>query len=261
MAAGAPSSWRPPWFETMTASAPRLTARRASSGCKMPFTTRLPCHLSRNQPMSRQLADGSNCRFTDAPNAAAPLPSPAGRFPHRNRGYRAKPYDQPGCASPDASARAVTRGGMVKPLRRSRSRNPARGTSSVSTSTVMPAPRARRSMSATRSRSFQMYIWNHSGPLAAAATSSTRQEAIAATTETEPAWCSAWASATSPPGCSSPVSPIGAPSSGRETGSPSTVVAVSTRDTSTSTRGASSMARSAARLRAAVTSSPAAPST
>ena len=35
--AGAPSSWRPPWLETITASTPSSAARRASSGCRTPL--------------------------------------------------------------------------------------------------------------------------------------------------------------------------------------------------------------------------------
>ena len=35
--AGAPSSWRPPWLETMRPSMPRSTAARASAGCSTPL--------------------------------------------------------------------------------------------------------------------------------------------------------------------------------------------------------------------------------
>jgi len=37
--AGAWSSWRPPWFETMMPSTPISAARTASAGFRMPLTT------------------------------------------------------------------------------------------------------------------------------------------------------------------------------------------------------------------------------
>jgi hypothetical protein len=34
----APSTWRPPWLETTMPSTPAASARRASSGCRMPLS-------------------------------------------------------------------------------------------------------------------------------------------------------------------------------------------------------------------------------
>lgn len=38
----APSSWHPPWFDTISASCPRCTASAASPACITPFTTSRP---------------------------------------------------------------------------------------------------------------------------------------------------------------------------------------------------------------------------
>ena len=62
--AGAPSSWRPPWFDTITASMPTSAAMAASSADWMPFSITGPSHCSRNQSMSRHDSDGSNWLFT-----------------------------------------------------------------------------------------------------------------------------------------------------------------------------------------------------
>jgi hypothetical protein len=42
-----PSSWRPPWFDTMIAVAPMSAARRASSTATMPFRQKGPSHALR----------------------------------------------------------------------------------------------------------------------------------------------------------------------------------------------------------------------
>ena len=49
MVEGALSSWRPPWLETWIASAPRSTARRASSTVMIPFRTSLRGQSDRTQ--------------------------------------------------------------------------------------------------------------------------------------------------------------------------------------------------------------------
>ena len=56
----APSSCRPPWFETMSASAPVAAAFSASSTSRMPFRIRGPCHRSRIRRTSSQSRRGSN---------------------------------------------------------------------------------------------------------------------------------------------------------------------------------------------------------
>ena len=56
----APSSCRPPWFETTSASAPRSTTRRASSGSMMPLTMSLPFQRARTCSRSFQVTEASN---------------------------------------------------------------------------------------------------------------------------------------------------------------------------------------------------------
>ena len=58
---GAPSSWRPPWLETISASAPLSTASRASSTSRMPFRISLPPQRFLIHSTSSQFRRGSNC--------------------------------------------------------------------------------------------------------------------------------------------------------------------------------------------------------
>src|ERR1039458_4321568 len=61
---GAPSSWRPPWFDTTMASAPSLTAVLASSASRMPLRISLPGQIFLIHSTSFQLSAGSNCSPT-----------------------------------------------------------------------------------------------------------------------------------------------------------------------------------------------------
>ena len=61
MLAGAPSSCRPPWFETMMESTPRPAAMAASSASMMPLRISLPRHCSCTHATSSQLSVGSSC--------------------------------------------------------------------------------------------------------------------------------------------------------------------------------------------------------
>ena len=67
---GAPSSCRPPWLETMMASAPVSAAMRASSGSRMPFRISLPPQRSLIQATSFQDRRGSNCSLVQAASEA-----------------------------------------------------------------------------------------------------------------------------------------------------------------------------------------------
>ena len=88
--------------------------------------------------MSVQLSDGSNWLLI----IAARLVGESASIPalsavcDSTRGCRRKSALQRGRRSPSTIDRAVTRGGTANPLRRSRSRWPARGTSTVTTSAV-----------------------------------------------------------------------------------------------------------------------------
>src|SRR3990170_154225 len=57
--AGAPSSWRPPWFETMMPAMPWSRAMRASSAVMMPLSRTGSEVTERSQSMSLQLSEGS----------------------------------------------------------------------------------------------------------------------------------------------------------------------------------------------------------
>jgi hypothetical protein len=48
MLAGAPSNWRPAWFETQTASTPSASARAATSGSVTPLRMKDPSQPSRS---------------------------------------------------------------------------------------------------------------------------------------------------------------------------------------------------------------------
>ncbi len=70
-----PSSWRPPWFDTTTPSAPTSTAARASSPDSTPLMMSLPGQFSRSQAMSFQVTLASNCAAMNALNAFRSLVS------------------------------------------------------------------------------------------------------------------------------------------------------------------------------------------
>jgi hypothetical protein len=59
----AASSWRPPWLERITPSAPAETHRSASSGRMMPFTNNLRGQSLRSPLKSSQLMLESICRL------------------------------------------------------------------------------------------------------------------------------------------------------------------------------------------------------
>ena len=72
---GAPSSCRPPWLETMMASAPVLAARMASSLSRMPFRISLPPQRCLIHSTSAQDRRGSNCSWVhDISEERSPTP-------------------------------------------------------------------------------------------------------------------------------------------------------------------------------------------
>jgi hypothetical protein len=98
------------------------------------------------------------------------------------------------------------------------------------------------------------YAWNHHGP---AGMSSSRREARVDTTVRLPAAAAPRAVSASPSSWARPCSAEGATTRGAVSGSPSSTVAVSTRDTFRSTRGRSRSSAQAVAACAAVTPSPA----
>ena len=54
------SSWRPPWMDSCTPSAPAETARRESTGPSGPLTTSRPSQWARSSAISSQVMAGLN---------------------------------------------------------------------------------------------------------------------------------------------------------------------------------------------------------
>ena len=118
---GARSSWRPPWLDTTTASAPASTTARASSTVWMPLTTSGPGQASRSQARSAIVAAGSNTRCRRARRrcrrSGCSDANSSGSVVSRSN-------HQAGCRAPSAKVRSDSDGGIVRPLRTSRSRGP-----------------------------------------------------------------------------------------------------------------------------------------
>jgi len=163
-----------------------------------------------------------------------------------------------GVMPPPPSEATATSGGIVKPVRKSRSRRPTTGVSTVSTSAVNPCSRACATSSRVTPSSRNTYSWNQrSEP--AAATSAGVDVARVDRHIAVPTVRAARAIPTSPSGCATRWNATGATASGIDSSSPSTVVAVVQPATSTSTRGRSCQRPNAATLSRSVTSSPAPP--
>ncbi len=64
MVAGEVSTWRPPWFETITAAGPDSAAMRASSGCTMPLSTTGSLLIEASHSMSFHESCGSKSERT-----------------------------------------------------------------------------------------------------------------------------------------------------------------------------------------------------
>ena len=122
-AAGTVSSWRPPWLDTTSASTPAETASRASWGCATPFSAIGSAVAARSH---------STCSHDSSPVKSNRRggPSPSRMF-----------------------SQHIPSGSSAKPWRRSRSRRPKTGESTVTTSAAQPAASARRTTSAVKPRS------------------------------------------------------------------------------------------------------------
>ena len=116
--AGAPSSWRPPWLETITPAAPCSQASAASSAVTMPFTSTGRLESETSSSRSSHSTEGSIRENMSAGVPAVALPAAA------------------------AKLGTVTSAGITKPVRRSRSRRPSRGASTVSAIASKPASSA-----------------------------------------------------------------------------------------------------------------------
>ncbi|EWS63389.1 hypothetical protein Y695_03380 [Hydrogenophaga sp. T4] len=155
MLLGAPSSWRPPWLLTTMASAPLATASLASSTSMMPLRISLPPHCALTQATSSHDSVGSNCSLVHEASdfilvTAFTWPT---RLPKLWRRVPAMPRHQRGLVIRLMMLAMVGLGGAVRPFFRSLWRWPITCRSSVSTSALHLALRARSIMRAMDSRS------------------------------------------------------------------------------------------------------------
>ena len=155
----------------------------------------------------------------------------------------------------------VKRGGTVRPLRASRRRAPAAGTSTVSMRCFTPESWARLTSAMLASRSFHIYSWNQLTPLGAALTTfSTVVVPKVERVNGIPNFSAARAPAISPSVCIMRVKPVGAIPNGIANFSPKISHEVSTFFTSCKIFGLNSRSRYERRARSSVTSDSALPS-
>ncbi len=174
--AGAPSSWRPPWFDSAMASTPASAASTASSTVCMPFSTIGPSHTERSQSTSSHDSDGIELGVDvvgerDRRGAVADVAAD-----DVGEADRLAAHERP---RPPRVERAVD--DRARPDRR-RQREPAphvalappehRGVDGEHERLVVGARPARSIISLTRPRSRHAYTWNHSRPSLTARTSS-----------------------------------------------------------------------------------------
>jgi hypothetical protein len=226
---GARSSWRPPWLDSVMPSTPRSASFLASARFCTPLTTTLPGHWSLIQARSSKVTVGSNM----VSSSSATVPLQRSRLANASGSVVRKLIHHSGRGRALRTVPAVSAGGIEKPLRLSRRRAPATGTSTVTSSVSKPAAAARSTRAIERSRSFHMYNWNQLRPSGLAAlTSSIAVVPMVDRENGMPARAAAWAPAISPSVCIIRVKPVGAMPNGRATGAPSTSHPVETVDTS-----------------------------
>ncbi len=155
MVEGAPSSWRPPWLLTTSASAPESAANRASSASRMPLSTSLPPQRRLIHSTSPQFSRGSNWRAVHSdsePMSSTPLTCPT-MLPKPRRRVPSMPSAQRGLVAMFSRLARVGRGGAERPFFRSLWRWPMICRSRVSTSASQPAALARSIRRSMKSRS------------------------------------------------------------------------------------------------------------
>ena len=114
----APSSWRPPWLETISASAPDFAAIAASSASNIPLMISLPPHQSLIRATSSQSSCRSNCSPTqeeslvisDTPSTWPTI------LPKERRGVPSIPRHQRGRIAISTIFLKVSFGGVVSPF-------------------------------------------------------------------------------------------------------------------------------------------------
>ena len=212
MEEGAPSSWRPPWLETMSASAPLSTASCASSASWMPLRISLPPQRFLIHSTSSQDSAGSNCLAVHSdsePMFSTPLTWPT-MLPNWRRGVPSMPRPQRGLVIMFRMLGSVSLGGADRPFFRSLWRWPMICRSSVSTSAEQLAALARSIRRSMKSRSRITYSWNQKGWLSVSpATSSIEQMLMVDSVNGMPNFLAARAARISPSACCMPVRPGG----------------------------------------------------
>ena len=131
-------------------SAPASATRNASSSVWMPLTMSGPFQDSRSARRSSISTVGSNMWLASS-SIVESQEENAANF--RGSVVR-KLIHQLGCIAPSTKVLRDSEGGIEKPLRLSRSRAPATGTSTVMTSASYPARATRSRISSLAARSF-----------------------------------------------------------------------------------------------------------
>src|SRR5471032_831341 len=117
----AQSSWRPPWLDTISASAPLSTARRASSASMMPLMINLPPQRCLIHSTSFHDRLRSNCWLVhddseDISDTDVACPT---ILPKLRRGVPSMPRHQRGLVAMLMMLAMVSLGGADRPLRKS----------------------------------------------------------------------------------------------------------------------------------------------
>jgi hypothetical protein len=135
MLAGAPSNWRPAWFETQTASTPSASARAATSGLRHALEDEgaVPALAQRRHVVPVGRGAQQVAHMGGGGQAAhLLLVGIAVQKPHaRHAGGVWMPIAQAGQRATCSARRGVRRGGCTSPPRVCRSRREAAGTSTV----------------------------------------------------------------------------------------------------------------------------------
>ena len=265
--AGAPSSWRPPWFDRTTAGSPSL---RREPGVRHRADA-LDDHgevadATRSQSRSCHDRLGSNCELTKSDSVTAVLPSRVASPATLAKVMgppRTKAHVHAGVADA-VDDRAEPDGGRQREATAHVALPPAehRGVDGDHQRLVALGHRPLRPCRAPGPRSRHTYTWNHFGPSLTAATSSMLRVAEGGQRVRQaPRAAAARATASSPCGSAMRAKPVGDRARGAGTGRPSSVVDRSTLDDVAQHAGRE-LARCATRRRwpARVISSSAAPS-
>ena len=189
----APSSWRPPWLLTMSASAPLLAASWASSTSRMPLRMSLPPQRCLIHSTSSQLRRGSNCSAVQEDSEDRSLTPWRGRRCCRGAALGAQHAHAPARRRQVDQVAQRGLGRVDRPFLMSlwltqdlgQRQHQRRAAGGLGASIRLP----------TNSRSRITYSWNQNGLPVAAATSSSEQMLMVDSVKGTPVGGGAW-----PPG-------------------------------------------------------------